>query len=172
MDSRQAASILAACSWLKKQIGLIESRAKPFLDLRGGESKNAELPFGDTTAVIGKVIMAHGKKSVSVEDWEGLTEWVKERWPQHVRESVDPTWWDKQKAAIAKNGAYYDDAGEVCPYVVVLQSDSYSMTKLDNDVAEEVMQKLLRSGGLFVQLDGTPQLQIESPKPKEDNDNG
>lgn len=169
MDSRQAAAVLAACSWLKKQITQIENGVKPFLELQGGESKNAELPHGDGTAVIGKVIMAAGKKSVSVEDWKGLAAWVKERWPDRVMESVDPTWWDKQKSEISKNGALYDGNGEICPYVVVLQGDSYSMTKL-NDTADEVVQKLLRSGGMFVQLDGEPQLSIEAPKPLEDKE--
>lgn len=166
MDARRAAAILAACNWLKKQISLIEADAKPHLQLQAGESKNAEMPFRDGTAVVGKVIEVAGRKTVSVEDWDGLSTWVEERWPDKVGWYPNPEWWKEQTSAITKAGAFVDKDGEVCPYLVVLHGDSYSMTKLDKDVAEEVFQSLLASGGMRIGLQGEPQLELEETKPE------
>lgn len=142
-ERRGAAMLLGVISYCRKALKAEEDEAKKHLSLMTGERLAVSTPDGVT---FGYVTMANGKKSLYVYDWDKLASWLESHgFSQAVKTTVDPVWWEANKAAILKRGALIDADGEVCEEVNVMQGEPYMMTKLDDDVAQPLLDQLFKA---------------------------
>lgn len=135
---------LALCSWLKKQIRQWEAEAKAELSMQPGERKAAAIG----AKPLGFVTLARGKRSTHVDD-EAFVQWVADRWPGEIVQSVRPAFRTKMLDLAVKRGALIDDQGEVCEAVTVSYGEPYPTTQL-SDEADITIAALLAKGALGV----------------------
>lgn len=134
---------------------LIEAKAKEQKDAAKAELKSLEP--GDAVSgkwhgqPVAKATMSRGRKRFAVTSEQGLADWVAERWPSETVTRVNPAFMKSLEKDALDKGGLIDRAGEVCPFVEVVEGDPYvSVRKADG--ADAVIAELFRTGA--VGLDG------------------
>ncbi|OYN76834.1 hypothetical protein [Mycolicibacterium sphagni] len=147
MMRREAAQILAMVAWTKRQLGKIEARAKAEIDVQFAEEKiAATVEVDGKPVVVGYTQMVQPKPQLQVTDPEKFVQWVAERWPTEIVESVRESFLPVLKERCV-DGILIDDQGEPCPFASLTDPDPYSRTFLTKN-GEETLTPVLGSWSL------------------------
>lgn len=133
MSRRGAATKLAICKWLRDQIKLWEAEARAELEVHMIPDDRETATVGDIK--VGTVTYCNGRRTFSVTDEQGYTQWVAERWPDEivVTQHVNAAFETKLKDRAMRHGALIDDDGEVCPHVDIDRDRPYFMAKTNEE---------------------------------------
>lgn len=135
---------LLLCKWLRDRIKVWETQAKAELGMRPGERLAGEIG----SSHLGFVTLARGKRSTRVDE-DAFTEWVAQRWPTEIVQSVRPAFRAKLLSQALDRGAVIDDDGVVCEAVTVGSGEPYPTTQLDEQ-ADTTVAELLAKGALGI----------------------
>lgn len=141
-ERRNAAVVLAMCSWVKKRIGEVEERARAAADVSFPEEKTAGVL---NNTVISYTQRVQKRPELKILNEAAFIDWVGWRWPTEVEPKVRDAWLTELRNRAIEHGALIDEHGEVCPHAELVEGTVYTMTKLTKDadaVLEPELSKL------------------------------
>lgn len=156
-DRREAAQVLALCSWVKKQISKIEDKAKEVADVTYPDEKMAAVINDKVVAYTSRV---QRKPELKYDDTFAFTEWVSKHYPTEIEWAVRPRFLTELRDRAIEQGAILGPGGEVCEVAELDEPIVYTTTRLQKD-ADDVLWPLL-SGLLLADL---PDFITGAPEP-------
>lgn len=143
MGRRDAALILALCSYVKRRVAAVEERAKRIAEVEFPQEKVAAAIDGTVVAYTGRYTR-RPREPFTVLDDAGFVAWVQNRWPTEVQSVtvIRPAFLQVLAERAQEHGALVDDDGEVCDFVKLADDEAYTRTSLTTG-AVDVLKPLL-----------------------------
>lgn len=139
MNRRDAAQVLAMCSWVRKQVSIIEDAAKVAADVTYADEKMAGVVDGTVVSYTSRVSR---KPELEVLDETGFVAWVDEHYPTEIVSSVRPAFVTMLRDQALTTGFVIGPGGEVCDAVRLGDPTVYTQTRLVKDAEGVLAPKL------------------------------
>jgi hypothetical protein len=139
---RNAAVVLAMCSWARKRLTEVEERAKDAADVSFPEEKTAGVIDGTVVSYTQRIQKRPELKILNPGDF---TDWVAKRWPTEIIMTVRESFLPVLREIATEHGALIDQDGEVCDACELIDGTVYTTTRLTKDadaVLEPELSKL------------------------------
>lgn len=144
MSRREAAQVLAMCSWVRRQLTKLEDSAKVVADVSFPEEK--------TAAVVDETVVAYTsriarKPELEIHNDLDFVAWVAHYYPTEVVSAVRPSFLTVLRDNAIVAGAVLGPGGEVCESAALADPVVYTTTRLTKD-ADKALQPLLADRAL------------------------
>lgn len=139
MNRREAAQVLAMCSWVRKQISKIEDNAKVIADVAFPEEKTAAVVDGKVVSYTSRVSR---KPELEVLDDVNFVGWVAQYFPSEIVSSVRPAFLTMLRDEALSTGFILGPGGEVCDYARLAEAVVYTTTRLVKEADAVLAPKL------------------------------
>jgi hypothetical protein len=133
---RNAAVVLAMCSWARKRLAEVEDRAKTAADVAFPDEKMAGVIDGTVVSYTQRV---QRKPELKILNEGSFVDWVQARWPDEVVPKVRESFLTKLRDGALEHGAIVDGDGEVCVHAELGDGVVYTATRLTKD-ADSVLE--------------------------------
>lgn len=139
MNRREAAQVLAMCSWVRKQVSKIEDNAKIIADVSFPDEKTAAVVDGTVVSYTSRVSR---KPELEVLDETGFVCWVAQHFPTEIVSSVRPAFLTMLRDQALTTGFVLGPGGEVCDSVRLAEPVVYTQTRLAKGADDVLAPKL------------------------------